>query len=290
VDLSFFKRGDAFYISYINHNPNTFTHELNTLKVENNNIVSSKNIKNFALKPSTFVINMGSNPLKDTFALMVVIHDEKKNEFFNDSYKISYNLNILDESRKNSYGYQFSYTGKKDAFIQKDNTFIDIRDISTTNERFPNITITENSKEIKLTNTKRFPNKVNYYTFNNGDHLLFSQLKRNKTLNIYVSSTVNQHIEKSQKLNLFDYVGLFFSTFTTFFPLFIFGQVHSLLFLVPIFFIIVPFTFVKLNWAEWNPNKVLYFSIFLFTGLCYIFSYFMIYRFILTLYTFITII
>ncbi len=264
IDLSFFEKDNAFYISYINHNPNTYTHELNTLKVQNNNIITSKSIKDFALKASTFVIDMDSTELDDSFALMVVIHDKKKNEFFNDNYEISYNLNILNESRKNSQGYQFSYTGKADSFIQKDNDFIDIRDISTTNEKFPNIIMTKNDEKIKLTNTKRFPNKAKYYSFDNGDHLLFSQLKRNEILDIYVSSTVDEHISKSQKLNIIDYIGLFFSTLITFFPLFIFGQVHSLLFLVPIFFIVVPFTFVKLNWAEWNPNKVLFFSIFLF--------------------------
>lgn len=264
VDLTFFEKDNAFYISYINHNPITYTHELNTLKVENNSIVSSKNIKDFALKASTFVINMDSTALDETFALMVIIHDKKKNEFFNDAYKVSYDLNILDESRRNSQGYQFSYTGKEDTFIQKNSTLIDVRDISTANEKFPNIMMTQNENEIKLTNTKRFPNKVNYYTFNNGDHLLFSQLRRNESLDIFVSSTIKEHIEKSQTLNVIDYIGLFFSTFITFFPLFIFGQVHSLLFLVPIFFIIVPFTFVKLNWSERNPNKVLYFSIFLF--------------------------
>src|SRR6056297_2051912 len=29
IDLSFFEKDNAFYISYINHNPNTYTHELN---------------------------------------------------------------------------------------------------------------------------------------------------------------------------------------------------------------------------------------------------------------------
>jgi hypothetical protein len=197
-------------------------------------------------------------------AVMVVLHDEKKNEFFNDSYKFSYNLRPLEESMKNSQGYQFSYTGKKDTFIQKNNTPIDIRDISTANKVFPNIVMTNNDQEIKLTGTKRFPNKTNYYTFNNGDHLLFSQLKRNEELFVYVASTASEHIEKSQILHFKDYIGLFFSTLTSFIPLFILGQTHSLLFLVPFFLIVVPFTFIQLNWSEWNPNKVLTFSIFLF--------------------------
>jgi hypothetical protein len=34
--------------------------------------------------------------------------------------------------------------------------------------------------------------------------------------------------------------------------------------MVIIFIIVVPFTFIELNWSEWNPNKVLTFSIFLF--------------------------
>lgn len=264
VDLTFFKTDGSFYISYINNNPDTFTHELNTLKVKNNSIVSSKSIKDFALKPSTIVIDLDSIPLDESMEVMVVIHDEKKNEFFNDAYEISYDLNIRDESRKNSQGFQFSYTGEANHFIQKENTLIDIRDISTTNKKFPNIVLSNNDTEKKLTNTKRYPNKVNHYSFKNGNHLLFSQLKRNEILDVYVSSTIDEHIEKSQTLDVLDYIGLFFSTLITFFPLFIFGQAHSLLFLVPIFLIVVPFTFVKLNWSESNPNKVLGFSIFLF--------------------------
>jgi len=264
IDLTFIKKDDAFYISYINLNTKTLLHEINTIKVKNGNILNSRRLKDFALKTSTFIIGLDSTGLEDKMAVMAVIHDEKKNEFFNDSYKFSYNLGPSEESRKNSQGFQFSYTGKKDTFIQKNNTPIDIRDISTSNKVFPNIVMSNNDREIKLTGTKRFPNKTNYYTFNNGDHLLFSQLKRNEELYIYVASTAPVHIEKSQILHLKDYLGLFFSTLISFFPLFIIGQTHSLLFLVPFLLIVVPFTFIKLNWAEWNPNKILTFSILLF--------------------------
>lgn len=263
IDLTFFKSDSSYYITYINHNPNTLKHELNTIKVDDNEIVNSKNINNFSFKTSTYVINLDSATVDKNFEVMVVLHDEKKNEFFNDTYSISNDLYVLNESRKNSEGFQFSYTGKSNSFIQKENSFIDIRDISTTNEKFPNIIMNTNGKKIDLTNTKRFPNKSKYYSFSNGDHLLFSQLNRNEILDIYVASTANSYIKKSQVLNFFDYINLFFSTLTTFIPLFIFGQAHSLLFLVPFFLIVVPFTFVKLNWAEWNPNKVLTFSIFL---------------------------
>lgn len=264
INLTLIKKDDAFYMSYINFNTDSLLYELDTIKVKEGNILNSRRLKDFALKPSTYVIGLDSAGLENKMSVMAVIHDEKKNEFFNDSYKFSYNLGPLEESRKNSQGYQFSYTGNKDTFIQKSNTPIEIRDISTTNKVFPNIVMTNNDKEIKLTGTKRFPNKTSYYTFDNGDHLLFSQLKHNEELYIYVASTATKHIEKSQTLHFKDYIGLFFSTLTSFFPLFILGQTHSLLFLIPIFVIVVPFTFVKLNWAEWNPNKVLAFSIFLF--------------------------
>lgn len=264
VDFTFIQKDDAFYISYINLNSDSLLHELNTIKVKDGAIVNSRRLKDFALKTSTYVIGLDSASLEEKMAVMVVLHDEKKNEFFNDSYKFSYYLGPLEESRKNSQGYQFSYTGKKDTFIQKNNTPIEIRDISTSNKVFPNIVMSDNDRQIKLTGTKRFPNKTNYYTFDNGDHLLFSQLKRNEELYIYVASTAPVHIEKSQTLHLKDYIGLFFSTLISFFPLFIIGQTYSLLFLVPFLLIVVPFTFVKLNWAEWNPNKILTFSIFLF--------------------------
>jgi hypothetical protein len=196
-------------------------------------------------------------------------HINKINQIF----KFNFKINIINNNTYLTKGFNFKFINDNSSFIQNDNINIDKIDISTKNESYPNIIKTNDNEIIYLTKTKNFQNKVKYYTFNKNDYLLFSQIKHNSTISTFISSTNPKLINKSQHLIFDDYKTLFLTTITTFFPLFIFGQIYSILFLIPILIIVFPIFLFKITWAEQNQNKLLIFSIvlYLLTKIKYVF-------------------
>lgn len=267
VTMKEFSFMDAMYvdnniiITYVDRDAKRYRYELNALKVTPNGQVTKINLSEFSLKSSTIVLDHGVTNFNDTIETTVVIHDKKKLEFYNDTFLFDKNFTELSNNRIQSKGYNFEYINTKNHYIQNDLTPIGVQDLTTSNDIFPNLILVTDTGEQSLTNTKRFPKKSKMYQNGSLKYLVYGENYHNESLNIYIASNDLEHITMSQQLSVVDYLALAGNTISTFLPLFIIGQLHSLLFLSPFLLFIVPFTYVKLTWSEHHQSFILSISI-----------------------------
>lgn len=272
-NLSFIKIDNIYYISYIYYNNDNYKYSLNLIKFSNNKIISNKYIKSYSFDNTSKIFNMQLNKTKKNLRFMLIVNNSKFNTFSNYYLVLDNNLKIINKNNYPTKGYNFNFINDNCSYIQNSRTNIGKIDISTKNEIYPNICRFTDNTVIPLTKTKKNPIKVKYYTFNKNDYLLFSQSENNLELSTFIISTNPKLIKKSQKLIFSDYKNLFFTTITTFLPLFLFSQIYSILFLAPIFIIVLPFLIFNITWAEQNSKKLLVISIllYLFAKIKYVF-------------------
>ncbi len=259
IKSSFFKLNNIYYISYINFN--NYKYELHFIELFNNEIKNDKFIKSYTFDSVTNIFSFDSNKIKNDFDNIIVVYNSKFGVFSNYYLSLDENLNIKESKNYFSSGYNLKYLNDGECFIQNEDTNIGKIDISTKNKKFPNVVKFSDDNKIPLTKTKKFPNKIKYYIFNNDEYLLFSEKSGDSQLSTFISSTNKNLIRISQKLTFNDYKNLFFTTFTTFLPLFLYALIYSILFLIPIFVIVLPIALFKITWAEQNQNKLLILSI-----------------------------
>jgi len=259
IKSSFFKFNNSYYISYINFN--NYKYELHYIEIFNNEIKNDEFIKTFTFDSVTNIFSFDSNRIKNNFDNIIVVYNSKFGVFSNYYLSLDENLNIKEYKNYFSSGYNLKYLNDGEYFIQNEDTNIGKIDISTKNKTFPNIVKFSDDNKISLTKTKKFPNKIKYYTFNDNEYLLFSEKNCDSKLSTFISSTNKNLIKISKKLTFNDYKNLFFTTFTTFLPLFLYGLIYSVLFLIPIFVIVLPLSLFRITWAEQNQNKLLILSI-----------------------------
>jgi hypothetical protein len=260
-----FRKNNGFLtFAYVHYNLSTFTYDLNILEYENE-IKSNKTIKSLALDNVTEIYDLDLSISNNMNNLIVITENIKINVFTNNFFQLDNEYSIINQNLKYSSGYNFEFINNTSDYIQNTLTAIGRIDISTKNSKYPNLALFKENGEIKpLTKTKMFPNKVDFYTFGEDNYIIFTQTDNNNEISLYLASTNEEIIQKSQYLSISQIKGLFLNTLTTFLPLFLFGQIYSLLFLVPIFVIILPFSLVKITWAEQNQGKLLIASIILF--------------------------
>lgn len=263
-NFTFEKANGFLTFAYIKYNLSTYTYDLNILEYDDQ-VIREKNIHNFALDNVTRVFDIDLSIANGINNLVVITENIKMNVFTNNFFKLDNEYSIIDKNTIYSGGYNFKFLENSSDYIQNTSTSIGRIDISTKNNEFPNLGLFKSDGQVKaLTKTKMFPNKVDYYTFDQEDYIIFTQTNNNKEISLYLASTHQKIIEKSQHLSFNQIKSLFFNTLTTFLPLFLFGQIYSLLFLIPIFVVILPFSLVKITWAEQNQDKLLIASIVLF--------------------------
>ncbi|HKL43537.1 MAG TPA: hypothetical protein VJ962_13240 [Clostridia bacterium] len=263
-DFVFRKNNGFLTFAYIHYNLSTYTHDLNILEYEND-IISNKTIKSLALDNVTEVYDIDLSISNNTNNLVIITENIKLNVFTNNFFQLDNDYSIIDQNIKYSSGYNFEFIDNTSNYIQNQPSAIGRIDISTKDNKYPNLALFKENGEVKpLTRTKLFPNKVDYYTFDQENYIIFTQTDNNKEISLYLASTDEKIIQKSQNLSFDQIKALFLNTLTTFLPLFLFGQIYSLLFLVPIFVVILPFSLIKITWAEQNQGKLLMASILLF--------------------------
>lgn len=263
-NFTFTSNNNHLNFAYIKYNLDTFKYDLNILDYSNK-IVTNQYIYTFALDNVTDIFDMDLSVTKNEKNLVVITENIKANVFTNITFKLDNNYSILSRDLNYSSGYNFKLLDNSSNYIQNTQTNIGRIDISTKNKSYPNVALFKDESVYPLTKTKLFPNTVNYYTFNEDDYIVFTQTDSSKEISIYLASTNPELIEKSQYVSFKSVKNIFLNTITTFLPLFLFGQIYSILFLIPIFIIILPFSLIKLTWAEQNQGKLLAASIVLFT-------------------------
>lgn len=260
----FRKNNGYLTFAYIQFNLSTYTYDLNILEYDDN-IINQKNIDSLALDNVTNIYDIDLSITDNMNYLMLITENIKMNVFTNISYELDNEYTIINRSSNYSSGYNFQFIENTSNYIQNTLTAIGRIDISTRDSKYPNLALFKENDDIKpLTKTKLFPNKVDFYTFDEENYIIFTQTDNNNEISLYLASSDQKIINKSQSLSFNQIKSLFLNTLTTFLPLFLFGQIYSLLFLVPIFVVILPFSLVKITWAEQNQGKLLIASIVLF--------------------------
>lgn len=260
----FRKNNGYLTFAYIQYNLSTYTYDLNILEYEDE-IINEKNIDSLALDNVTNIYDIDLSIANNINNLVVITKNIKMNVFTNNFFKLDNEYSILDKNINYSSGYNFEFINNTFDYIQNASTSIGRIDISTKNNKYPNLALFQENGDVKpLTKTNMFPNKVDFYTFDEDNYIIFTQTDNNQEISLYLASTNESIIDKSQNLNFNEIQNLFLNTLTTFFPLFLFGQIYSLMFLVPIFVVILPFSLIKITWAEQNQGKLLMASIGLF--------------------------
>lgn len=263
-DFIFRKNNGFLTFAYIQYNLSTYTYDLNILEYDNE-ITNQKNIDSLALDNVTNIYDMDLSISDNINHLVIITENIKMNVFTNIFFELDNEYDITDKNSSYSSGYNFEFIENTSDYIQNTSTSIGRIDISTKNNKYPNLALFKENGEVKpLTKTQMFPNKVDFYTFDEEDYIIFTQTDNNNEISLYLASTDQKIIEKSQNINFNQIKHLFFNTITTFLPLFLFGQIYSLMFLVPIFVVILPFSLIKITWAEQNQGKLLMASIILF--------------------------
>lgn len=265
IENFIFRKNNGYLtFAYVQFNLSTYTYDLNILEYDND-IINQKNIDSLALDNVTNVYDIDLSISDNINHLMLITENIKMNVFANISFDLDDEYAIINKNTNYSSGYNFEFVDNTSNYIQNTSTTIGRIDISTKNSKFPNLALFKENGDIKpLTKTKLFPNKVDFYTFDEENYIIFTQTDNNNEISLYLASTDQKIIEKSQNLSLNQIRNLFFNTLTTFLPLFLFGQIYSLLFLIPIFVVILPFSLIKITWAEQNQGKLLIASIILF--------------------------
>jgi len=263
-NFSFTSNNGTLNFPYIKYNLETYKYDLKMLKY-NEKLLSDDYLYTFFFDNVTNIFDLDLSLTTDKNTLVVITENIKSNLFTNIFFTLDNDFSILNRELNYSSGYNFKFLENSSDYIQNTQTNIGKIDVSTKNNKYSNVALFKSNGQINpLTKTKSFPNKVNYYTYNDYHYIIFSQSNNSKEISLYLASTDPTLIKKSQQLSINQMKSLILNTLTTFLPLFLFGQIYSILFLIPIFVIILPFSLIKITWAEQNQGKLLVASIALF--------------------------
>jgi hypothetical protein len=260
-DFVFKKNNGYLTFVYSHFNLSTYTHDLKVFEYEDE-VKNHKTIHRLALDNVTEIYTIDFSITDTNNHLVVITENIKLNMFTNNFFKLDNEYSILNKEVQYSNGYNFNYLNNTSDYIQNASTSIGRIDISTRDNKYPNLALFKENGEVRpLTKTKLFPNKVDFYTFDEDNYIIFTQTDNHNKISLYLASTNQKFIEKSQHLTFDQIKSILLNTLTTFLPLFLFGQIYTLLFLIPIFVIILPFSLIKITWAEQNQKKLLMASI-----------------------------
>lgn len=261
IDFDFIKNGNNFQFSVIDYSLKTYKYDFNVYETTEKKVVNEHFIKSYALDNVTSIFDINTIQTDNSIKNMIITYNRKAYLFVNNEVTLSKSFQIEDDTLNNSKGYNFSYINENGDYLQNISTNIGRTEIASTKNFHPNVGYFDDHNVIPLTKTEGHPVNVHYYNFNQGNYLLFSEITSNQELSTYIASTNQSVISLSQKVSFSEIRNLIVTTLTTYVPLVLFGQIYSILFLVPIFIIILPLSLIKLTWAEQNQDKLLKLSI-----------------------------
>lgn len=250
-------------IGYTYFDSQKYKYSVNSMIVENNNLINQNNIDSFVLANNAIPIDFDIGFNENNYFLMTVFKNQKAGVNDIRGYRLNQSLELEDNFSLDSsvYNTNVKIVNNSDFdYIINNKISLGRIDISTKNNVFENLSKYNGKNKIKdLTQNQSYDNKSQYYKIDGLEYLLFG--KRSDGINeLYISSNANHLIKKSQELNFDDIKSLLFTTITTFLPLFYLGLIPGIGFLLPVIIILVPVSLIKINWAEHNPKKIMLLS------------------------------